>query len=225
MKELIFVVDDEPDICELVSFHLKRNGFSSELFFNAKDFLKRFNEKLPDLIVLDLMLPDMDGLDICRIIRKKSSVPIIMLTAKGSEADRVLGLELGADDYIVKPFSPRELVARIKAVLRRIKGNELELDEEIKVGNILKIYPSRFEVIVEDKKIKLTTTEFKILLILSRKKGFVFTRDQILDEIWGSERFVLDRTVDVHIKHLREKLGPASSFIKSVRGIGYKIEE
>jgi len=162
---------------------------------------------------------------VCRIIRKKSDIPIIMLTAKGEETDRIIGLELGADDYVVKPFSPRELVARVKAVLRRWDRTESDSEEEIIVGDILKIYPERFEVLVQEKKIKLTTTEFKILLALSSKKGKVLTRDQILDRLWGGERFVVDRTIDVHIKKLREKLGPASVFIKSVRGVGYKIEE
>ena len=224
-KRLIFVVDDETDICELVCLHLRKNGFDAEEFFNAKEFLERFDKKKPDLVILDLMLPDIDGFDVCRIIRKKSDIPIIMLTAKGEETDRIIGLELGADDYVVKPFSPRELVARVKAVLRRWDRTESDSEEEIVVGDILKIYPERFEVFVQEKKIKLTTTEFKILLALSSKKGKVLTRDQILDRLWGGERFVVDRTIDVHIKKLREKLGPASVFIKSVRGVGYKIEE
>ncbi len=221
-KRLVFIIDDEPDVCDLVKLYLEKNGFNAEVFLDANSFLERFRQKKPDLIILDIMLPDIDGFDLCRIIRKESSVPIIMLTAKGEETDKVLGLELGADDYVTKPFSPRELVARVKAVLRREKKEE---DEEIKIGDILKIYPKRFEALVNDKKVNLTTTEFKLLLILSKRKGWVFSREKLLEELWKGERFVLDRTIDVHIKKLREKLGPASSFIKSVRGVGYKIED
>ncbi len=225
MKGLIFIVDDELDICELVSIHLKKTGFNAELFLNAADFLKGFNKKKPDLVILDLMLPDIDGLDICRLIRKKSNIPIIILTAKSDETDRIVGLELGADDYVTKPFSPRELVARVKAVLRRKQWHNFDMDKKINIGDMICIYPDRFEVFVKGKKIELTTTEFKILLTLCRRKGQVFTRDQILDELWSGKRFVLDRTIDVHIKNIREKLGPASDFIKSVRGVGYKIKD
>lgn len=172
------------------------------------------------------MLPDADGLDICKYLKKEdkfSSIPIIMLTAKGDETDRILGLELGADDYVIKPFSPRELVARVKAVLRR--DQQKQKSEKIKIGNTLIIDLEKYEAFVNSKKIDLTVTEFRILQCLSARKGKVFTRDRILDYLWGDEKVVIDRTVDVHIKHLREKLGKTGKLIKNVRGVGYKIEE
>jgi two-component system phosphate regulon response regulator PhoB/two-component system alkaline phosphatase synthesis response regulator PhoP len=170
------------------------------------------------------MLPDSDGMDICRYMKKKeqfSSVPIIMLTAKSDETDKVLGLEMGADDYVTKPFSPRELVARVKAVLRRRERVE---DERIEIGKILEILPKKFLVRVEGKRVDLTTTEFKILKAMATRIGWVFSREQLLDELWGHDKIVIDRTIDVHIKHLRAKLGKAARFIKNVRGMGYKIE-
>jgi two-component system phosphate regulon response regulator PhoB/two-component system alkaline phosphatase synthesis response regulator PhoP len=224
MKKMIAVVDDEPDILELVSIHLKKANFTVETFQEADGFFRFLNKTRPDLLILDLMLPDSDGMDICRYMKKKeqfSSIPIIMLTAKTDETDKVLGLEMGADDYITKPFSPRELVARVKAVLRRKERTE---EETIEIGRILEILPRKCEVRVEGKKINLTTTEFRILKILAARAGWVFSRDQLLDELWGYDKVVIDRTIDVHIKHLRSKLGKASKFIKNVRGLGYKLE-
>jgi len=225
MSQLIAIVEDEPDIIELVSLHLKRGGFAVEGFEDAEKFLKFLNNRVPDLTILDLMLPDADGLEICKYLKKKddfSSIPIIMLTAKSDETDKVLGLELGADDYVTKPFSPRELVARVKAVLRR-KGQKEE-SKIVEIGNTVVIDAEKYEVRVEGTKVELTSTEFRILQLLSSRKGWVFTRDQILDHLWGDEKAVLDRTVDVHIKNLREKLGKAKEFIKNIRGIGYKVE-
>jgi len=226
LKRLIAVVDDEPDIVEFVSLHLKRAGFEVKGYLEAGYFLRSIASEKPDLIILDLMLPDADGLDVCKYFKKKdeySAIPIIMLTAKGTEIDKILGLELGADDYVTKPFSPNELVARVKAVLRR-PSQERE-DERIEIGNILVIHPLKYEVYVGGEKVSLTLSEFKILHLLATKKGWVFTRDQILDHLWGEEKAVLDRTVDVHINHLREKLAKAARFIKNVRGVGYKLEE
>jgi len=226
MNEVIAIVEDEQDIIELVSLHLKRAGFMVESFQDATTFYKFLNRDTPDLIILDLMLPDADGLEICKNVKRKddlSSIPVIMLTAKGDETDKILGLELGADDYITKPFSPRELVARVKAVLRR--RGQREESNIIEIGGIIKIDTEKYEVTVEGERIELTTTEFKILQLLSSKKGWVFTRDRILDYLWGDEKAVLDRTVDVHIRNLREKLGKAKTLIKNVRGIGYKVEE
>lgn len=227
-EKLITIVDDEEDIVELVSHHLKREGFKVKEFHNGRDFLSYIESVQPDLAVLDIMLPGIDGLEICRILKNKnstSSIPIIMLTAKASEADVVVGLELGADDYIVKPFSPRELVARVKTVLRRTGVSEDE-------GNIIKIGPvvvntEKYEVSVDNNKLTLTTTEFKILEVLAEGKGRVFTRDQLLKKkrLWGDDKLVYDRTIDVHIKNLREKLGIAGGMIKTVRSIGYKLEE
>ena len=225
MNELIAVIDDEPDILELVSLHLNRSGFRVEGFLNAESFFKFLSSKTPDLIILDLMLPDSDGIEICKYLKSNQdfrAIPIIMLTARATETDKVLGLELGADDYVTKPFSPRELVARVKAVLRR---KTQDTSKKIKIGDILLIDLNKYEVFVEDKKIDLTPTEFRILKVLASKKGWVFTRNQILDHLWGHDKAVLDRTIDVHIKNLREKLGKAKKYIKSVRGVGYKIEE
>jgi DNA-binding response OmpR family regulator len=226
VRKTIAIIDDEPDIVELVSLHLEKAGFNTKGFLNSEEFFGFIDKNVPDLILLDLMLPDADGFEICKYLRRKdefASVPIIMLTAKGEETDKILGLELGADDYVTKPFSPKELVARVKAVLRRQDGGDSL--QKIAIGNLLTLYPEKHEAYVEDQRIDLTSTEFKILKLLSQKKGWVFTRDQILDFLWGQEKAVLDRTVDVHIKHLREKLGKAARLIKNIRGVGYKIEE
>ncbi|MFQ6108433.1 MAG: response regulator [Candidatus Aminicenantales bacterium] len=226
MKKRIAIVDDEPDIVELIALHLRRAGFEVEGYQEAEPFLKSLSFRSPDLLILDLMLPDADGLDVCRYMKRKeelASIPVIMLTAKGTETDKVLGLELGADDYVTKPFSPQELVARVKAVLRRPIPRKEE--EKLEIGDILVIYPSKHEVYVEGKRVNLTLSEFKILHLLSSRKGRVFPRDQILDHLWGQEKAVIDRTVDIHIHHLREKLGKAAAMVKNVRGVGYKLEE
>ncbi len=226
MSKLIAIVDDEPDILELVSIHLEKNGYRSEKFLNGETFLAFLQKSRPDLIVLDLMLPDMDGLDICKYLKREndlSTIPIIMLTAKGEETDKILGLELGADDYVTKPFSPKELIARIRAVLRR--KQETAATKVLAAGGILSIDTDKHEVRVHSRKIDLTSTEFRILQLLISKKGWVFSREKILDYLWGQEKAVVDRTIDVHIKHLREKLGEAAALIKNVRGVGYKLEE
>ena len=225
MNELIAVVDDEVDITNLVSLHLKKAKYRVLEFHDAAGFMKKCSSQLPDLLILDLMLPDGDGLDICTHMKKVdrySSIPIIMLTAKAEETDRIIGLELGADDYVTKPFSPKELVARVRAVLRR--NVKPESTEKIAVGNFLQMDLQKYIVTVDDEKINLTTTEFRILQLLSSKPGWVYSRELILDYLWGNEKIVLDRTVDVHIRHLREKLGEYGGIIKNVRGIGYKLE-
>ncbi len=225
-NKTIFILDDEPDICELVSLHLKKNGFSPKYFLTASDFFEALDTTNPDLLILDLMLPDIDGLEICRKLKSNEQtarIPIIMLTAKTDEMDRVIGLELGADDYVTKPFSPRELVARVKAVLRR--SEQYKEKSYIDIGDCVRIDPNCYEVLVDNKKIDLTPTEFKILLILAKHPGWVFSRDQLLEQLWGSQKAVIDRTIDVHIKNLREKLGIAGNIIKSVRGVGYKLEK
>ena len=226
MSKCITIVDDESDIVELVSLHLKKAGFRTQGFLEGEAFLRSINEQTPDLIILDLMLPDTDGIEICKQLRRQdkfSEIPIIMLTARGEELDRVLGLELGADDYITKPFSPKELVARVKAVLRRY--SQKEPTKRISVGGVLTIDRQKYQAVAEGKEIELTPTEFRILELLSSRRGWVYTRRQILDHLWEDEKFVIDRTVDVHIKNLRDKLGKAAKFIKNVRGIGYKLEE
>lgn len=226
MKKTIALIEDEPDIMELISIHVAKAGYVVKGFTNGSDFLRYLDKNRPDLVILDLMLPDIDGLEICKIIRKredKAGIPIIMLTAKSEEMDKVVGLEIGADDYMTKPFSTKELFARIKAVLRRHEPQREE--KRIEVGGILTIDLSRFEVLVKGRRVELTATEFKILELLCSKKGWVFSRDKILDHLWGVEKAVIDRTVDVHIRHLREKIGEAAQFIKNIRGVGYKIEE
>jgi DNA-binding response OmpR family regulator len=222
----VAIVDDEPDLVELVALHLKKAGFQVVSFPEADSFLKYLRRQLPDLIILDLMLPDADGFEICKFIKKKeesASIPIIMLTAKTDETDRVLGLELGADDYVTKPFSVKELIARVKAVLRRQETRDLP--QRVEIGKTLMIDLEKYETLVDGQNVELTSTEFKILKMLASQRGRVFTRDQILDYLWGQEKLVVDRTVDVHIRNLREKLGKAAGFIKNIRGVGYNLDE
>jgi DNA-binding response OmpR family regulator len=226
LKRTIALVDDEPDLVELVSLHLKRAGLQTQAFLDGRTFLKYLDRHRPDLVILDLMLPDTDGFEICKYLRSNkefASLPIIMLTAKGDETDRVVGLELGADDYITKPFSVKELVARIKAVLRRFEAPQTI--QKVEIGKVLALDLEKHKVLVEGREIELTSTEFRILGLLALNRGRVFTRDQILDHLWGQEKVVVDRTVDVHIRNLREKLGKAAGFIMNIRGVGYKIEE
>lgn len=226
MAEWIYIVDDEPDILELVQLHLERAGFQTKTFTEGYSFLHALEDHPPALVILDLMLPDLDGLEICKRIRthpRHRDLPIIMLTARSDETDRVVGLELGADDYVVKPFSPKELVARVKAVLRRHQRAREE-HPRIQLGDLLEIDVHRFEVYVQGQRVNLTSTEFRILQLLAERPGWVYSRAQILDAIWGHDKEVSDRTVDVHIRHLREKLGDAGRLIRNVRGVGYKIE-
>ena len=228
MHETIAVVDDEQDILELVSLHLERHHFSVREFSDGSSFIKYLNSEKPDLVVLDLMLPDADGFEICKYMKRKknlSQIPIVMLTAKNEETDTILGLELGADDYIKKPFSPNELIARVKTVLRRIESyREAKIPGKIIVGNI-SIDTDKHEVVVDGNRVELTSAEFRILQLLASEKGRVFSRDRILDHLWGNEKIVVDRTIDVHIRHLRSKIGSASKLIRNVHGVGYKLEE
>jgi len=226
-KKLIFVVEDEPDILDLIALHLTKAGYEVKKFLEAAPMMKQLDRQIPHLIILDLMLPDHDGIDVCKALKKNQKymdIPIIMVTAKTDEFDVVLGLELGAEDYIKKPFSPRELVARVKVVLRRYKKTASSTSQKINIHDILTIDPGKFEVLVKDEKIQLTSTEFLILKMLAEKPGWVFSREKILNLLWGDEKDVFDRTVDVHIKNLREKLGPAGKIIKNIRGVGYKLE-
>jgi len=226
LSRLIAVVDDEPDILDLVSLHLSKAGFTVRTFPDAGRFQKSLASSLPDLVILDLMLPDADGLDVCKDLKKDSRtahIPVMMLTARGEEIDRVLGLEIGADDYITKPFSPKELVARVKAVLRRQDNREVRDRVELADGVVMDM--NRYEVTVNGRKVDLTTTEFKILSILAERRGWVFSRDEILSRLWGDEKAVIDRTVDVHVTNLRKKLGKAGRIIENVRGVGYKLRD
>jgi len=226
MNEFIAVVDDEPDIVDLLTLHLRRAGFRADGFSNGRKFLESLEKHIPDLVLLDLMLPDIDGLEVFRLLRRKAewaSIPVIMVTAKGDETDKIVGLELGADDYVTKPFSTKELIARVRSVLRRQAVPAAS--KIIDIDGVLVIDSDKHEVLVKGRKVDLTSAEFKILGLLASKRGWVFTRDQFLDHLWGHDKIVLDRTVDVHIRNLREKLGPeASGLIKNIRGVGYKLE-
>jgi len=224
MNELITIVEDEDDIRALVSAGLKKERFRVREFADGRGFLASLRSEKPDLVVLDLMLPDTDGFAICRGMRADralASIPVIMLTARAEEADRILGLELGADDYVVKPFSPKELAARVKAVLRRASPEASR--SRIEVGEGLVIDLDTHEVFLREEKLDLTQAEFRLLHLLASRIGWVFSREKILDYLWGDEKNVTDRSVDVHVKHLRDKLGPASVMIRNVRGVGYKL--
>lgn len=226
-KTKILIVDDEENICELVRLYIEKEGFEAVIAGDGQEAVAKFTTEKPDLILLDVMLPLKDGWQVCREIRAQSNVPIIMLTAKGETFDKVLGLELGADDYVVKPFEPKELIARIRAVLRRSAGSDEEKadDGELKFDG-LRINQSTYEVYIDDKKVEMPPKEFELLYFLAKNTNKVFTRDQLLDEIWGYEFFGDSRTVDVHIKRIREKLeGKDRSWaLKTVWGVGYKFE-
>jgi two-component system phosphate regulon response regulator PhoB len=226
-KERILVVDDEEDILELVRFHLTREGYQLTLAATGEDALKKAKHETFDLIVLDLMLPGLDGLEVAKALKadaRTKSVPIVMLTAKGEDADVVSGLEIGADDYITKPFSPRVLTARVKAVLRRRSKAALD---DIRVITIheLEIHPGKRTVLAGGKPLELTYTEFQLLCILTRRPGWVFTRSQIVDAVHGSDYSVTDRSVDVQVVGLRKKLGAYGHYIETVRGVGYRFKE
>ncbi|HHX02578.1 MAG TPA: response regulator transcription factor [Firmicutes bacterium] len=223
MKQRILVVDDEVPIQELIKFNLEQAGFEVEIADNGIVALEMFEANKPDLIILDLMLPGKDGYDVCKAIRRTSNVPIIMLTAKETELERVLGLELGADDYITKPFSPLELIARIKAVLRRSSGQEDDEADEYTVGSIFMKVGTR-EVLVKGKQVDLTRKEFDLLHTFMQNAGKVLTREFLLQKVWGYEYEGETRTVDVHIRHLRRKLGPeGEERIETIHGVGYKL--
>lgn len=224
VDERIAILEDEPDIRALMRAALERAGYRVEEYATASQLLSHIENSPPSLLILDIMLPDSDGFEVCRQIRscpRCSELPIIIVSARGEEVDRILGLELGADDYVVKPFSPRELVARVKANLRRTRARTSAI---LKAGPI-EIYPEKAEVFVEGKPIDLTFVEFQLLVALAEKPGRVFSRAQLIDRIWKGEKIVLERTIDVHIKKLRDKLGEFGRMIKSIRGMGYKIEE
>jgi two-component system phosphate regulon response regulator PhoB len=226
-KERILVVDDEEDILELVTYNLAREGYLITGALTGEEALKRARSEVFDLILLDLMLPGIDGLEVTKSLKsnqKTRNIPIIMLTAKGEEADIVTGLELGADDYITKPFSPRVLTARVRAVLRRISEEALDDTSLLRIHE-LEIDPGRRMVTASGDPIDLTFTEFQVLLLLARRPGWVFTRTQIVDAVRGSDYPVTDRSVDVQIVGLRKKLGSFGKYIETVRGVGYRFRE
>lgn len=226
----ILVVDDEKPISDIISFNLRNEGFEVVAAFDGEQALEKFNESNPDLIILDLMLPKIEGLEVCREIRKTSTVPIIMLTAKDSEIDKVLGLELGADDYVTKPFSNRELIARVKANIRRSAVREEETVEsqsnDIEVGD-LTIHQDAYTVSKRGQEIELTHREFELLLYLAKHIGQVMTREHLLETVWGYDYFGDVRTVDVTIRRLREKIEDTPgypNFIITRRGVGYFLK-
>jgi len=224
----VLIVDDEPDLVELVSYNLKKDGFQVATAPDGGVALEKARKKNFDLIILDLMLPGIQGIELCRILRndpKTERVPIIMLTAKGDEADRIKGLETGADDYMAKPFSPRELVARVKAVLRR-SSEQMAAGKTITLGDLV-INTETFMVSKRNKPMELSATEFRLLLYLVQRRGRVFSRDQLLDAVWKGETYVEPRTVDVHIRRLRTQIEDDPSepvYVKTRRGIGYYVE-
>jgi len=225
-REKILVIDDEKDIVELVEYNLQKDGYRVISARDGVAGLDLVKKELPNLIILDLMLSEMDGLEVCRYIKQDDrikNIPIIMLTAKSEESDIVVGLQLGADDYIIKPFSPKVLVARVKTILRRMI--EWQKPSEVRKINSLVIDMPRHKVTIANREIELTPIEFNILDFLSRYPGRAFSRDQIMDGAWKEGKFVVDRAVDVHMRALRKKLGKAGDFIETVRGVGYRFKE
>jgi two-component system phosphate regulon response regulator PhoB len=221
----ILVVEDEPAISEVLDYNLAKEGYDVELEYRGDTALDRIRTNPPDLILLDLMLPGLDGLEICRIIKRDqrtASVPLIVLTAKGEEVDRIVGLELGADDYITKPFSPREVVLRIKAVLRRSESRELEATEAIELGSIQLDLPGH-RLLLDGEEVSLTATEFRLLKILMERCNRVQTREKLLTDVWRYSEDVDSRTVDTHIRRLRRKLGTEAQRIDTVIGVGYRM--
>jgi len=226
VRPRILAVDDEPDLLELVRMGLDSAGYEVETAATGAAALDRLRAAPPDLLLLDLMLPDLSGTELCKRIRadaRLGELPVIMLTAKGEEVDRVVGFELGADDYVTKPFSPRELALRVRAVLSRRRlegpsGGQLRRDP-------LRVDPDRHRCWVKDEEVVLTAKEFQLLVSLMRRPGRVYTRDQLLDEVWGSDITVTSRTIDTHLKRLREKLGEAGPLIETVRGVGYRFAD
>ncbi len=226
IRQKILIVEDDKHIAQLVKYNLEKSGFACEVAITGEDALSILDKQFKDLVILDLMLPRMNGFEACKRIKndkKLESIPVIMLTAKNEEVDRIIGFELGVDDYIVKPFSPRELVLRIKAILNR--GKPKSSIKEILNVNTLKVDCPSCKVTIDQKKIKLTAMEFKLLVTLIKQKGRVQSRDRLLDDVWNLDANVTTRTVDTHIKRLRQKLGDMGKLVRTVRGHGYILSE
>ncbi|MBN1202063.1 MAG: response regulator transcription factor [Anaerolineae bacterium] len=224
MNELILLVDDEPHIIELAGMYLKQDGFRVISAVDGVVALEKAEREQPDLMVLDLMLPELDGWDVCKQVRATSDLPILMLTARDDDIDKIVGLELGADDYLTKPFNPRELVARVKAILRRTVPRQATVSDEkpLQIGNLW-LDPARREVTVGGEPVDLRAKEFDLLVALIENEGIVLSREKLLDIVWGFDFYGQTRTVDVHIAHLRHKLAGCTAEIETVWGVGYKI--
>jgi two-component system phosphate regulon response regulator PhoB len=228
MKHRILVVEDEEDILELIRYTLEKEGYLVTVAMSGEDAVRLARVNNFDIILLDLMLPQIDGLEVCKLFKRDSkteNIPIMMLTAKSSESDIITGLELGADDYMTKPFSPKVLVARIRTVLRRHVSEASQNDSDVIKLNKIRIHPGRHEILIDGVRIDLTYTEFKILQMLARRPGWVFSRQQIVDSVCGDDNTVTERAVDVHILGLRRKMGDMGKYIETVRGVGYKFAE
>ena len=221
----VLIVDDDQNICELLRLDLQKDGFDTEIANDGSEAIELQKKYNPDIILLDVMMPKLDGWQVCREIRKTSDVPIIMITAKGEVFDKILGLELGADDYISKPFDTKEVIARIKAVLRRTTDKTKNENEEVRFDKLI-INLTNYELIVDGKKIDTPPKELELIYHLASNPNRVYTRDQLLDEVWGFDYYGDSRTVDVHVKRLREKLENVSSnwALRTVWGVGYKFE-
>ena len=224
MSDTILIVDDEQHIIDLAKMYLEVEGFKTASATDGKVALQTILNDTPQLIVLDLMLPGLDGWEVCRRVRAESDVPIIMLTARSDDIDRIVGLELGADDYLTKPFNPRELVARVKAILRRTERKPTAPVDVVLTLDNLSIYPERRIVTVDGKPVSLRVKEFDLLLTLAENKGVVFTREKLLDVVWGYDFAGETRTVDVHIAHVRHKLNGMRPTIETVWGVGYRLD-
>ncbi len=223
-EELIFLVEDDRDLADLIAYNLEREGFRVKVFSRAMEFFKEIEKSTPQLLLLDIMLPDIEGFRIASFLQNRpdlKDIPIIFLTARGSEEDKLKGFELGADDYITKPFSVRELISRVKAVLKRVKGSRSR--NTYKIGDLL-LDASKVRLTVGDREIKLTPAEFKILKTLLDNYGRPVSREYMVQALWGIDKDTTERAIDVHIKHIRDKLGDYSRYIKTVRGFGYKFE-
>lgn len=226
-KQRILVVDDEEDLLELVRYNLAKEGYQVTCLASGEEALEEAPKLLPDLIVLDLLLPTVDGLEVCRRLKgdsKTKHIPVIMLTAKTEESDVVAGLELGAEDYVTKPFSPRVLIARVRAVLRRRTIEQPDDRSVVRIHELV-VDPGRHEVVLAGERLDLTYTEFALLHFLSRKPGWTFTRSQIVDAVKGEDYPVTERSVDVQVAGLRKKLGEHSDYVQTVRGVGYRFKE
>ena len=223
----ILVIDDEPKVLELIRAYLVKDGYDVFTAADGKEALNQAQHHQPDLIILDLNLPEVDGLEVCRNLRSKSNVPVIMLTARDDEVDKIVGLELGADDYVTKPFSPRELIARVSAVLRRTReGNKR--GKQITAGDI-QLDTERHEAMYKEQSLNLTAAEFKILSVLAANPGRVYTRLQLMDSAFGQSYEGYERTIDAHVKNIRQKLSKLAPEVPNplatVRGVGYKLEK